>query len=194
MIFATNNSGKIREIKDILDMDIKSLKEANLNIEIEEDQESFYGNAYKKAREIYEITKEEVIADDSGLCITALDGFPGVLTHRFLGENATDEERNLALIKKLEGIEDRSAEVVCNLVYYDGTRALVGEGIIKGKIVLSPRGENGFGFDSIFELDNGKTLAQLTLEEKNKVSARFLAALDLKKKMKKRNPKVLKKV
>ncbi len=194
MIFATNNSGKIREIKDILDMDIKSLKEANINIEIEEDQESFYGNAYKKAREIYEITKEGVIADDSGLCITALDGFPSVLTHRFLGENATDEERNLALIKKLEGIEDRSAEVVCNLVYYDGTRTLVGEGIIKGKIVLSPRGENGFGFDSIFELDNGKTLAQLTLEEKNKVSARFLAALDLKKKMKKRNPKVLKKV
>lgn len=185
MIFATNNKGKLNEIKNIFsEYEIYSLKDKNINIDVVEDKDTFYGNALKKAKEIYELTKEEVIADDSGLCITILNDFPGVLTHRFLGENATDEDRNIALINKLNNICNRDAKVVCNLVYYDGENVVIGEGILEGKIVFEPRGENGFGFDSIFELENGKTLAELNSDEKNKISARYLAAIDLKEKIK----------
>ena len=141
-------------------------------------------NATKKAKEIYEIAHEEVIADDSGLCINALDGFPGVMTHRFLGDDASDEERNNYLINEVNKYEDRSAQVVCNLVYFDGNETIIGEGILNGYIAKEQRGTNGFGFDSIFELPNGKTLAELTPDEKNEVSARALAASDLKSKLK----------
>lgn len=184
MIFATNNKGKLTEIKQILsEYEIYSLKEKNINIDVVEDADSFYGNALKKAKEIYEITKEPVIADDSGICITELNDFPGVQTHRFLGEDKTDEDRNLALIEKANETKTRKAKVVCNLVYYDGKKTIVGEGILEGKITTSPRGENGFGFDPIFELENGKTLAELTSEEKNNQSARYLATIDLKEKL-----------
>ena len=184
MILATNNKGKLKEIKEILsDYQIYPLEEKSINIEVEEDQDTFLGNALKKAKEINKITNEAVIADDSGLCITGLKDFPGVMTHRFLGEDATDEDRNLELIKKADTLSNRSAKVICNLVYYDGEKTLVGEGILEGKISNSPRGENGFGFDPIFELPNGKTLAELSSEEKNKSSARYLAALDLKDKL-----------
>lgn len=139
----------------------------------------------KKAKEIYEISEEPVIADDSGLCITALNDFPGVLAHRFLGEDANDEDRNYELIRRVNEYADRSAKVVCSLVYYDGKKILVGEGILKGQITNEPRGKNGFGFDPIFELENGKTLAEITSEQKNMISARHLAAVDLSNKIKK---------
>lgn len=181
MVLATNNPGKLKEIKEILkDYEIYSLKEKGLAIDVLEDADTFYGNALKKAQTIYNLVKEPVIADDSGLCITALDDFPGVLTHRFLGEDATNDDRNSALIKMLsDPMLNREAKVVCDLVYYDGNNTLVGEGTLKGKIASFPRGENGFGFDAIFELENGKTLAELTSEEKNALSARYLACVDL---------------
>lgn len=185
MIFATNNKGKLREIKDIFrEFEIYSLSDKDIDIDVVEDADSFYGNALKKAKEVFELTNEAVIADDSGLCITGLNDFPGVLTHRFLGFDSTDEMRNSELINRVNKISDRSAKVVCSLVYYDVENTLVGEGVIKGYISLEPRGVNGFGFDSIFELETGKTLAELTSDEKNKISARYLAAIDLKKKMK----------
>ena len=185
MILATNNKGKLEEIKEIFnDYEIYSLKDKRIDVDVVEDEDTFYGNALKKAKEIYDLTKEEVIADDSGLCINALNDFPGVLTHRFLGEEATDEDRNIDLISRVNNISDRSAKLVCNLVYYNGENTIIGEGILNGIIAYEPRGENGFGFDPIFELDNGKTLAELTSEEKNRVSARYLAAIDLKEKMK----------
>lgn len=183
MIIATNNQNKLKELKEILNIDLKSLKDKNIEIDVEENGTTFYENAYKKAKEIYELTKEATIADDSGLCIKALDDFPGVLTHRFLGENKTEEERNLALIEKTNEKDDRTAKVICNLVYYDGKNIIVGEGVINGKIVTSPRGDNGFGFDPIFELETGKTLAELSKEQKNSVSARVLAAKDLKERL-----------
>lgn len=187
MVLATNNKGKIKELKSIFDeifKDIKSLNESGVNIEIEESEKTFYGNALKKAREIYNAIKEPVIADDSGLCINKLDGFPGVSTHRFLGENATDEEINNALIEKVKNLQDKSAKVICTLVYYDGENTVVGNGVINGKITMSPRGANGFGFDPIFELENKKTLAELESNEKNKISARYLASKDLANKLK----------
>ena len=185
MIFASNNKGKIKEIKSIFkDEEIISLKEANVDIDVVEDADSFYGNALKKAKEIFELTNIPVIADDSGICIDAFDGWPGVLTHRFAGEEATDEERNAIMLDKVNTQDNKNAKVICNLVYYDGKEIVVGEGILKGTIV-SPRGTNGFGFDPIFELESGKTLAELTSEEKNITSARYLAALDLKNKLSK---------
>ena len=181
MVLATNNPGKLKEIKEILkDYVLYSLKEKGLAIDVLEDADTFYGNALKKAQTIYNLVKEPVIADDSGLCITALNDFPGVLTHRFLGEDATNDARNSALIEMLsDPTLNREAKVVCDLVYYDGNNTLVGEGILKGKIASFPRGENGFGFDAIFELENGKTLVELTSEEKNALSARYLACVDL---------------
>ena len=183
MIFASNNQGKIREIKSIFNNEeIRSLKEANVDIDVIEDADSFYGNALKKAKEIYEITKQPVIADDSGICLEAFAGWPGVLTHRFAGEEASEEERNQIMVDKINTQSNKNAQVICNLVYFDGTDIIVGEGILNGSIV-SPRGTNGFGFDPIYELDTGKTLAELTSEEKNLTSARYLAALDLYKKL-----------
>lgn len=184
MIFASNNKGKLKEVKSILsDYEIYSLKDKSITVDVIEDQDTFLGNALKKAKEIYELTGEITIADDSGLCINALDNFPGVMTHRFLGDEATDIDRNEYLINKLNGFDDRSAKVVCNIVYYDGNKFLVGEGILDGVISNSRRGTNGFGFDDIFELPNGKTLAELEPDEKNLVSARYLALNDLKIKL-----------
>ena len=184
MIIATNNKGKLEEIKSILnDYDIYSLKDKNINIEVIEDGDTFLDNAKKKATEIYEVSKEETIADDSGLSINCLDGFPGVKTSRFLGENKSDREKNLYLINEVNKYTDRSAKVICILVYYNGEKYIVGEGILEGYISKECRGNNGFGFDEIFELENGKTLAELSFEEKNKISARYLALKDLKEKL-----------
>ena len=186
MIVATNNKGKLEELRKILnEYELYSLKDKNIDIEINEDEDTFLGNALKKAKEIYAIANEEVIADDSGLCINCLDGFPGVMTHRFLGDDASDEERNEYLINEVNKYDDRSAQVVCNLVYYEGDDIIVGEGIIDGYIANERRGTNGFGFDEIFCLPNGTTLAELTPDEKNKVSARSIAAQDLKIKLRK---------
>ena len=185
MIIATNNKGKIEEIKKILkDDQVFSLKEKNIMIDVEEDKNSFLENAEKKAIEIYNIAKEETIADDSGLCINCLNGFPGVMTHRFLGENATDRMRNEYLINEVNKYEDRSAQVVCNIVYYDGKKKIIGEGILNGFISKECRGDNGFGFDEIFELLSGLTLAEISSDEKNKISARSLAIKDLEEKLK----------
>ena len=140
-------------------------------------------NAKKKALEIYEATHEATIADDSGLCINSLNGFPDVMTHRFLGDTASDRERNEYLIKEVNKYKDRSASVICDIVYYDGNNFVVGEGKIDGSIAKECRGTNGFGFDEIFELSNGLTLAELLPDEKNKKSARALALTNLKEKL-----------
>ena len=188
MILATNNKGKLEEIKNIFkDYKIYSLKEKNIDIDVVEDEDSFLGNAKKKAIEIYNIAKEETIADDSGLCINCLNGFPGVMTHRFLGEDATDRMRNEYLINEVNKYEDRSAQFICNLVYYNGRDVIVGEGVLEGFIAKECRGKNGFGFDEIFELPNGLTLAELSSEEKNKISARNKAIINLQKQLIKYN-------
>ena len=195
MIFATNNEGKLRELKEIFgDKNIISLKEIGVNIDVVEDQNSFYGNARKKAIEVFNLVRIPVIADDSGLCINALNGFPGVMTHRFLGANKTDKEINDALIKACSNLKDRSAKVVCCLVYYDGVNEVVETGEINGNITLEARGINGFGFDPIFELDDGRTLAELDSDTKNICSARYLAAKKLKKSLNKLDKNLKKKL
>lgn len=184
MILASNNKGKIEEIRKIFEgYDIYSLKDKNIDIDVIEDENTFVGNATKKAKEIYNLTGEATIADDSGLCINCLNGFPGVMTHRFLGEDATDRMRNEYLINEVNKHDDRSAQFICNIVYYDGKDIIVGEGILKGSISKECRGNNGFGFDEIFELENGKTLAEISSQEKNNISARYQALIDLKNKI-----------
>lgn len=186
MIFASNNEGKIKEIKEILKTEkIESLKDKKIKIEINEDGKTFYENALKKAKAIYEKTKEAVLADDSGLIVTELKTWPGVYTNRFLGKDKTDREKNLAIIDMVnKKCRSRRAEVVCVLVYFDGENVITGEGKIKGNITTSPKGNNGFGFDEIFEYNN-KTLAELSSTEKNQLSARKKAAEDLKEKLEK---------
>ena len=183
MVVATNNKGKLEEIKNIFsDYDIYSLNDKGIKCDILEDGNTFIDNAKKKAKYVYDLVHEDVISDDSGLCINCLDGFPGVNTNRFLG-NVSDDERNNYLINEVNKYNDRSCEFICVVVYYNGIDYIVGEGMINGNISLEKRGPNGFGFDPIFELDNGKTLAELSSDEKNKISARYLALMDLKRKI-----------
>ncbi len=187
ILIATNNQGKLKEIKDILkNYEIVTLKDINQEIEIEEDQETFEGNSKKKAKETSKITNMPCIADDSGLCIEAFDGWPGVHTARFLGENATQEEKTQAILKKMENLEgeQRNAKFVTVAVYYENGKYVIAKGETKGKIAKQPRGTNGFGFDPIFELENGKTYAELSVEEKNAVSHRKKALENLEKALK----------
>lgn len=186
IVVATNNLGKIKEIKEILkEKEIVSLKEMHCDIEVEEDQDTFEGNALKKAKEIYEVVKVPCIADDSGLCIDFLQGFPGVKTARFLGEQATQEQRNLYILQQLEGVakSKRSCKMVTVIAYVDKQKQRIFRAELKGYIAIEERGDNGFGFDTIFELEDGRTLAQLSKEEKNKISSRKKALMLCKEEM-----------
>lgn len=186
IVVATNNQGKLKEIKEILkNYELLSLKEINCEIEVEEDQETFEGNSKKKAKEIGELTNMPCIADDSGLCIEAFNGWPGVHTARFLGEGATPNQRNKAILEKMKDLkeEERRAKVVCVMTYYESGKFIISKGEVEGKIALEPRGENGFGFDSIFELEDGKTYAELTEKEKNSISHRRRALENLEKQL-----------
>ncbi len=178
IVVATNNKGKIKEIAKILQgYELLTLKDINCDVEVEEDGKTFEENAMKKASEIFKITNIPCIADDSGICINALNGWPGVYTARFLGEDATQKARNLKMIEELnlKDAENRNAEVVCVIAYIDKEQSFFVKGTVNGKIAKEPRGKNGFGFDEIFELENGKTLAELSEEEKNQVSSRKVA-------------------
>lgn len=186
ILIATNNKGKVDEIKQILkEYELISLKDINCNIEVEENQDTFEGNSLKKAKEISEITNMPCIADDSGLCIEKFDGWPGVYSARFLGEDATPEERNDAILEKMKGLkeDERMAKFKCVITYYNDGTVITGIGEAIGKIAEEPRGNNGFGFDPIFELENGKTYAELSEQEKNKISHRKKAIENLKKQL-----------
>lgn len=186
LIIATNNEGKLKEIKEILKgIELKTLKEAGINIEIEEDCETFEGNAIKKARTIAEITGKACLADDSGLCIKMLGGWPGVKTARFLGKDASQVERNNNILEKMENEENREAKVVtCISLSLPDGRDILARGELLGNISKIRRGENGFGFDEIFEIENGKTLAELSNIEKNDLSSRKIALKEISNKIK----------
>lgn len=185
LVVASNNSGKIKEIKEIFsDYDILSMKEIekklNKKINVTENQMTFDDNAREKVNCLYEEIGEEYICigDDSGISIDALDGFPGVYTARWM--NADDHTKNLELLKKLENVPKDKRQC-----HYTTVIAIKGKEIDKtfeytldGTISLDVRGNNGFGFDEIFELPNGKTLAEITMKEKLKLSPRR-KALDM---------------
>jgi len=174
LIIASGNTGKIEEAKEILnEYNIIPMKDYDLQIDVEEDQDTFEGNAIKKAETIANILEgRKCIADDSGIEIEYLDGFPGVQTKRWL--DGTDRERNLAIIEKLKGVprEKRNIKFVTAIAISDGKHTTSAVAEIQGKVAEEVRGDNGFGFDEIFELPNGKTIAELSSEEKNEISAR----------------------
>ncbi len=177
LIIASNNAGKIREFKELLSpfgFEVISMRDAGFDEEIVEDGETFEENAHIKARAVWEATKTPTIADDSGLEIDFLDGAPGVYSHRYAGENATDEDRNNKLLSELSGIpeEKRGAAFVCEICYIDevGTEQYV-RGECRGKIGYEPIGENGFGYDPLF-MYGEKSFAEISAEEKNKISHR----------------------
>ena len=185
VLIATNNQDKLKELQSILkDFNLKTLNELEIHTHVLEDQKTYEENAQKKAKEIYNLSGIPTIADDSGLNIETLDNFPGIETHRFAGITSTDEIRNTILLDKMQNKTNRKATFVTILAYYDGKHTVFGKGYLNGNISNEPKGNNGFGFDTIFEY-NGKTLAQLTAEEKNKISARKLAAIDLRNNLKK---------
>ena len=160
IVIVSNNKAKIKEAQEILnEFKIISIGEIGINIDIEEDQETFEDNAIKKAITVAkELEGKLCIADDSGIEIEALGGFPGVYTKRW--QIGTDRERNLAIIEKAIS---NGKETICKI------------GSLDGYVSETIRGKNGFGFDEIFELENGKTLAELEPEEKNTISARRIA-------------------
>lgn len=180
LIIATNNAHKLTEIRQILGgrfSSIVSLREAGIDHETVEDGTTFMQNAEKKAREIAQISGCCALADDSGLCVDALDGAPGVYSARFCGVHGNDLENDRLLLARLQGEPHRGAHFTCAvaLVRPDGS-ALRAEGRVYGLIAREMTGENGFGYDPLFYLpDYGCTLAQLTAEEKNAVSHRGIA-------------------
>lgn len=184
MIFASNNNNKIEQVKQYLTgFEIKGLKESGIDIDINEDQPTFVGNASKKAMEIYNLTKQPVIADDSGLCIDEFNGWPGVATHRFL-ENSTASSRNEYILEKMKDIPNnkRTCSVECAIAYVDQNGKLyVFEGKFNGYITKEQKGDNFFGFDSIVAFDESleQTFAMLNDEQKLKFNARSLALLQL---------------
>ncbi len=188
ILVATTNKGKLREIRSILsNFEILSLEDVNCKVEVIEDGKTFKENALKKAREISKVTNMNCIADDSGLCIDEFNGWPGIMTARFLGENATEQERNEYILSKMKGLpkEKRSARHCVSIAYVDVSgKEIVVQAENSGYITEAPRGENGFGFDVILELPDGRTQAELSPEEKNATSSRRKALEMLKEKIK----------
>lgn len=182
ILFATGNEGKMREIRSILadtGAKILSIKEAGVSIDIEENGTTFEENALIKARAVSAALTEAdsvVLADDSGLVIDALGGEPGIYSARYMGEDTSYDVKNTNLIERLEGVPDekRTARFVCAIaaVMPDGREFTV-QAAIEGRIGYEQKGEGGFGYDPIFYVPEfGKTTAEMTAEEKNRVSHR----------------------
>jgi len=188
IIFATQNSGKAKEVKGIFadsPFNIISLNDLGYNIDIEEDGTTFRGNAFIKAKTIYNLYKQPVVADDSGLEIEQLDGRPGVFSARYSGENCTYEDNNLKVIEELRNFpEPHRAKFISYAIFYDGKNEIEAVGELHGRIINEPRGTNGFGYDPIFIPDgHEKTLSEFELEEKNKISHRAKSFSQLKEKL-----------
>ena len=179
VIFATGNQGKMKEIREILgdlDIELLSLKDAGIHADIVEDGKTFEENAQIKASTICNLTGEIVLADDSGLEIDYLNKEPGIYSARYMGEDTSYHIKNEKLIERLEGVPDekRTARFVCAIAaaFPDGTMKTV-RATMEGRIGYKESGENGFGYDPIFYLpEYGCTSAELSMEEKNKISHR----------------------
>ncbi|MFG6357966.1 MAG: XTP/dITP diphosphatase [Acetatifactor sp.] len=197
IVFATGNAGKIREIQAILadmGLEVVSMKEAGVSVDIEENGSTYEENALIKSRAVADCLakmgqREDavVMADDSGLEIDCLNGEPGVFSARYMGEDTSYHIKNANLIGRLEGVEDarRTARFVCAIaaVFPDG-RELTSRGVIEGRIGYEEKGSNGFGYDPIFYVPAfGRTTAELSEEEKNRVSHRGNALQEMKRQL-----------
>lgn len=185
-LLASNNPGKLREFREIFSEDrIVSLQELSLDIEVEEDGQTFEENALKKAREVAKISGMTSISDDSGLCVDALGGAPGVYSARYAGEHASDQERIQKLLQELKGETCRTARFVSVVALCTPQgETVTARGECEGEILTEPKGQGGFGYDPVFYVKEfKKTFGQLTGEEKNSVSHRGRAIRVLKEKL-----------
>lgn len=172
IVFATNNENKLREAREILaplGIEVLSQRDAGADCDPEENGATFADNALIKAKAVYEIVKCPVIADDSGLCIDALDGRPGVFSARY----APNEEKCARILAEMKDVPDekRTAYFECSIAYIDSDGCFTVSGKCEGKIGYEERGTNGFGYDPIF-LHGDSTLAEMSADEKNKISHR----------------------
>jgi XTP/dITP diphosphohydrolase len=190
LVIATRNKGKTLEIRDLLKdfpINILNLDDFGPIPEVEEDGEAFDDNAYKKSSFTARVLGFPALSDDSGLCVDALDGAPGVYSARYAGENASDEENCAKLLKSLEGEKNRKARFKCviSLAVPNGA-ALTYEAECEGVILEKPVGSNGFGYDPVFFYPEfNKTFAQISREEKSRVSHRGKALNELKQEFEK---------
>ena len=182
LLIASNNKAKIEEFREIFKgyrYNVVSMDDIGLTINVEEDQPDFAGNSFKKAKEVSAKTGEIVLADDSGLEVEALNGQPGVFSSRFAGEKANDTDNNNKLLSLMMNVPDKKRRArfrcVITIFWPDGTY-LQTEGTCPGEIAFKPVGEGGFGYDPLF-LPTGlnKSMAELTADEKNKISHRAIA-------------------
>jgi len=186
IIFATKNEGKKREVNHIFgdsQVELLSLNDLNGVPEIIESGKTFQQNAEIKAQLVFNAFGVPVVADDSGLAVDQLNGYPGVFSARYAGDDASDEDNNNKLLDELRNFpEPHPAKFVCSAVYYDGRKFFNAIGEVKGRIIKEPRGVNGFGYDPLFIPDGfDKTMGELPLDKKNEISHRSKAFKALKK-------------
>lgn len=178
VVLASNNAGKLAEFSSLLaPIGLALRKQSELGIsEAEEPYVTFVENALAKARHVAQLSGLPALADDSGICVPALDGAPGVLSARYAGEPKSDARNNQKLIQDLSALEDKSAYYYCVLVYLrhaQDPQPVIAEGRWDGEIIATPRGANGFGYDPHFWIPSlNKTAAELSAEEKNQLSHR----------------------
>ncbi len=187
LLLATNNAHKAQEIREILKdsfTEIVTMRDAGIELDVVEDGATFRENALKKAIETLDYAKDRfdaVLADDSGLCVDALNGAPGVFSARFSGEGHDDAANNSKLIRLLHDVpfEQRTARFCCCVALARREHAPIAvQGEVEGKILFEARGENGFGYDPYFYYEPfGKSFAELSSEEKNSVSHRKRALM-----------------
>ncbi len=178
LVFVSNNNHKLTEIRKLMPAGchLYSMNEAGVTMEIEETGNTFAANAALKANAFFSTTQKNCFADDSGLSVEALNGKPGVFSARFSGPNATDMMNRKKLLKEMEGISKRSAyfiTVICTII---NNKEYFFEGRVNGVITEEEKGNNGFGYDSIFIPDGyAKTFAEMQPNEKNELSHRAIA-------------------
>ncbi|MBM7631753.1 XTP/dITP diphosphatase [Geomicrobium sediminis] len=179
IVLATKNEGKRKELETMLQgkVDVKSLNDYPECPDVEETGTTFYENAKLKAEFVSNYTKLPALADDSGLEVDALDGAPGVYSARFAGEPKSDARNNEKLLDMLKEVDDadRTARFICALVYFDAStgKEQAVEGTCEGRILTEAQGEHGFGYDPLmYSPEHGKSLAEMTPDEKNAISHR----------------------
>lgn len=191
IIFATGNQDKLREVREIvadLGIEVESMKDAGIDVEIIEDGKTFSENALIKARTVCKACGEVTMSDDSGLEIDALGGEPGIYSARYMGEDTSYHVKNMSLVEKLAGVPDekRTARFVCAIacVFPDG-REIICRETFEGRIGYEEKGENGFGYDPIFYVpEKGCYSAELSPQEKNAISHRGKALRAMREKLK----------
>lgn len=185
IVLASGNQHKIKEIAQMLpEYEVVGYKQLGFDQEIVEDGNTFYENALIKAKTVSEALNLPALADDSGICVDALGGMPGIYSARYAGDGV-DAHNNALLLKNMQGIDNRNAKFVCCMVFYKPNGEIItATGETHGLVMNHEEGENGFGYDPLFySLDLNKCLGIASAEEKNKISHRFRAIKQLKDKL-----------